>query len=107
MKAFKGKSFVAPIEKDRKEMGKFQEKIDQKYVSSRGKSNDEFKNSSFNKGSLPSKNVINRKKNKKWTYGEIFLVSIIVLMISFFIFLLVSIVFFPSEDENKKNNDVI
>jgi hypothetical protein len=34
-----------------------------------------------------------------------FLFSLIVLMISFFIFLLVSIVFFPSEDENKKNTD--
>ena len=106
MKAFKGKSFVAPIEKDRKEMGKFQEKVDQKYVSSKGKISNGYKNSSSSMGSLPSKNSINRKKNKKWTYGELFLISFIVLMISFFIFLLISIVFFPSEDENKKNNDL-
>ena len=53
MKAFKGKSFVAPIEKDRKEMGKFQEKVDQKYVSSKGKISNGYKNSSSSMGSLP------------------------------------------------------
>ena len=47
MKAFKGKSFVAPVEKDRKEMGKFQEKVDQKYVSSRGKISNGYKKGDF------------------------------------------------------------
>ena len=44
MKAFKGKSYFAPVEKDRKEMGKFQEKVDQKFVSSRGKISSGYKN---------------------------------------------------------------
>ena len=102
MKAFKGKSYFAPVEKDRKEMGKFQEKVDQKFVSSRGKISSGYKNAPSAMGNLPSKTAIARKKNKKWTYGEIFLISLIVLMISFFLFLLISIVFLPSEEDNPK-----
>jgi len=104
MKAFKGKSKTAPVEKDRKEQGKYQENISHKQVSSRRKITSNYLNKEKDLGNIPSSKPV-RKKYKKWGYFEYFIIMIIFGIIFLFIFLLISVIFFK---DNKKefNNEI-
>jgi hypothetical protein len=104
MKTFKGKSKTAPVEKDRKEQGKYQENISHKQVSSRRKITSSYLNKEKDLGNLPSSKPV-RKKYKKWGYFEYFIIMIIFGIIFLFIILLISVIFFK---DNKKefNNEI-
>jgi len=104
MKAFKGKSKIIPVEKDRKEQGKFQENMSHKQNSSRRKISSSYLNKEKELGKLPNSKPV-RKKNKKRSYCEYFIISFIFGIIFLFIFLLISVIFFK---DNKKelNNDL-
>ena len=52
MKAFKGKSKIIPVEKDRKEQGKFQENMSHKQISSRRKISSSYLNKEKELGKL-------------------------------------------------------
>ena len=104
MKAFKGKSKIIPVEKDRKEQGKFQENMSHKQISSRRKISSSYLNKEKELGKLPNSNPV-RKKNKKRSYCEYFIISFIFGIIFLFIFLLISVIFFK-DNEKELNNDL-
>ena len=104
MKAFKGKSKIIPVEKDRKEQGKFQENMSHKQNSSRRKISSSYLNKEKELGNLPNSKPV-RKKNKKRSYCEYFIISFIFGIIFLFIFLLISFIFFK-DNEKKLNNDL-
>ena len=104
MKAFKGKSKIIPVEKDRKEQGKFQENMSHKQNSSRRKISSSYLNKEKELGNLPNSKPV-RKKNKKRSYCEYFIISFIFGIIFLFIFLLISVIFFK-DNEKKLNNDL-
>ncbi len=104
MKAFKGKSKIIPVEKDRKEQGKFQENMSHKQNSSRRKISSSYLNKEKELGNLPNSKPV-RKKNKKRSYCEYFIISFIFGIIFLFIFLLISVIFFK-DNEKELNNDL-
>ncbi len=104
MKAFKGKSKIIPVEKDRKEQGKFQENMSHKQNSSRRKISSSYLNKEKELGNLPNSKQV-RKKNKKRSCCEYFIISFIFGIIFLFIFLLISVIFFK-DNEKKLNNDL-
>ncbi len=93
MKAFKGKSYVAPVEKDRKELGKFQEKVTQKYHSSKGKISSKYKENYDKTNNIPRKKLTGKKGKNKWTFSNYFFLLIIILFISLLLFAVYSSVF--------------
>ncbi len=104
MKAFKGKSKIIPVEKDRKEQGKFQENMSHKQNSSRRKISSSYLNKEKELGNLPNSKPV-RKKNKKRSYCEYFIISFIFGIIFLFIFLLISVIFFK-DNEKELNSDL-
>ena len=104
MKAFKGKSKIIPVEKDRKEQGKFQENMSHKQNSSRRKISSSYLNKEKELGNLSNPNPV-RKKNKKWGCREYFIISFIFGIIFLFIFLLISVIFFK-DNEKELNKDL-
>ena len=104
MKAFKGKSKIIPVEKDRKEQGKFQENMSHKQNSSRRKISSSYLNKEKELGNLPNSKPV-RKKNKKRSYCEYFIISFIFGIIFLFIFLLISVIFFK-DNEKELNKDL-
>jgi len=99
MKAFKGKSKIIPVEKDRKEQGKFQENMSHKQISSRRKITSGYLNKEKDLGNLPNSKPI-RKKYKKWGYCEYFIIIFIFGIIFLFIFLLFSVIFFKNNEKD-------
>lgn len=104
MKAFKGKSKIIPVEKDRKEQGKFQENMSHKQNSSRRKISSSYLNKEKELGNLPNSKPV-RKKNKKRSFCEYFIISFIFGIIFLFIFLLISVIFFK-DNEKELNSDL-
>ena len=98
MKAFKGKTFVAPVEKERKELGKFKEKLDHKLFSSHRKISNNYKYQKSNLGSMPT----NPKKGKR-KLSYILLGSLIGLSL-LFVFLIITVVLVPSSEGNNNDN---
>lgn len=95
MKAFKGKTYTAPVEKDRKEQGKFKEKVDHKTLSSRGKiakKNDKY-------SSIHSNPTYT--KRKRLSVGDYTLLFVIILLFLLFIFLIVSLIFSPTQKQSE------
>ena len=93
MKAFKGKSYVAPVEKDRKELGKYQEKVTQKFHSSKGKISSKYKENYEKANNLPSKKIFGKKGKKKWSFCNYFILGVILLFVFLLIFAIYSTIF--------------
>ena len=99
MKAFKGKSKIIPVEKERKEQGKFQENMSHKQISSRRKITSGYLNKEKDIGNLPNSKPF-RKKFKKLSYCEYFIIIFIFGIIFLFIFLLFSVIFFKNNEKD-------
>ena len=98
MKAFKGKSYVAPVEKDRKELGKFQEKVTQKNHSSRGKISSKYKENYDKTNNIPRKKLPSKKSKSKWSFSNYFILLVIILFISLLLFAIYSSIFNKEKD---------
>ena len=101
MKAFKGKTFVAPVEKERKELGKFKEKLDHKLFSSHRKISNNYKYQKSNLGSMPTNP---KKGKKKLSYGDYILLGSLIGLSLLFVFLIITVVLVPSSEGNNNNN---
>ena len=93
MKAFKGKSYVAPVEKDRKELGKYQEKVTQKFHSSKGKISSKYKENYDKSNNLPYKKLGGKKSKNKWSFSNYIILSIIIIFVSLLLFAIYSTIF--------------
>lgn len=93
MKPFKGKAFVPPVEKERKEVGKYKEKLDNKFHSSHRKISSQYKIQKSNLGSTPSNPT---KRKKKLSTGDYILLGSLVVLFILFIFLIVTVIIEPS-----------
>lgn len=99
MKTFKGKTYTAPVEKDRKEQGKFKEKVDHKKFSSRGK----ISKKNDNYSSIRANPTYS--KRKKLSIGDYTLLFFIISLIVLFIFLIISLITSPTQED--KSNSII
>ena len=102
MKAFKGKSYVAPVEKDRKELGKYQEKVTQKFHSSRGKISSKYKENYEKAKNIPNKKIYGKKNKNKLSNCNYFLLALLILFVSLLIFAVYSTIF-----KNEKKEEVL
>ena len=93
MKAFKGKSYVAPVEKDRKELGKYQEKVTQKFHSSKGKISSTYRENYDKSNKLPNKKLFGKKSKNKWSISNYVILSIIIIFVSLLLFAIYSTIF--------------
>ena len=100
MKAFKGKSYTPPIEKDRKELGKFQEKVTQKFHSSKGKISSKYKENYEKANNIPHKKLSSKKSKTKWSISNYFLLIVIILFISLLLFAIYSAIFNKPKNED-------
>ena len=101
MKAFKGKTFVATVEKERKELGKFKEKLDHKLFSSHRKISNNYKYKKSNLGSMPTNP---KKGKKKLSYGDYILLGSLIGLSLLFVFLIITVVLVPSTEGNNNDN---
>ena len=90
MKAFKGKSYVAPVEKDRKEQGKYLEKVTQKYHSSRGKISSKYKENYEKANKIPYKKLFGKKGKNKWSTSTWIILGFLLLFIFSLLFAIYS-----------------
>lgn len=86
MNKFKERSYTAPIEKDRNQLGKYKEKLDYKFFISK-------KN---NKANIPKSGVSgivsnNSVSKKKLSTGSVILLSIIIVIGILFLFMILSL----------------
>jgi len=93
MKAFKGKSYVAPVEKDRKELGKYQEKVTQKLHSSRGKISSKYKENYERANKIPYKKIVGKKGKNKWSISTFIISGFMILFIVLLLFAIHSTIF--------------
>ena len=93
MKAFKGKSYVAPVEKDRKELGKFQEKVTQKYHSSRGKISSKYQENYEKANKIPYKKISRKKGKNKWSISTFIIFGFLLLFVVALLFAIYSTLF--------------
>ena len=93
MKAFKGKSYVAPVEKDRKELGKYQEKVTQKHHSSRGKISSKYKENYEKANNIPSKKIFGKKGKNKWSISNFIILGLMLLFVFSLLFAIYSTIF--------------
>ena len=100
MKAFKGKTYTPPVEKDRKELGKFQEKVTQKFHSSKGKISAKYKENYDKANNIPHKKLSNKKNKNKWSISNYFLFAVIIIFISLFLFAIYSTIFNKAKNED-------
>jgi hypothetical protein len=83
MKAFKDKSYSAPVEKIRKDLGKYNEKVDKKVILTRPKQ------TSSDRPLYSNPTNFRRKLN----YGTCFLLFMIFALIFLFIVMIFSVIF--------------
>ena len=100
MKAFKGKSYVAPVEKDRKELGKYQEKVTQKFHSSKGKISSKYRENYDKSNKLPNKKLYGKKSKNKWSTSNYIILSIIIIFVSLLLFAIYSTIFKEEKKED-------
>ena len=93
MKAFKGKSYVAPVEKDRKEQGKYQEKVTQKIHSSRGKISSKYKENYERANKIPYKKIVGKKAKTKCSKSTFIISGFILLFIVLLLYAIHSTIF--------------
>ena len=93
MKAFKGKSYVAPVEKDRKELGKYQEKVTQKLHSSKGKISSKYKENYERANKIPYKKIFGKKGKNKWSISTFIISGFMILFIVLLLFAIHSTIF--------------
>lgn len=86
MNKFKERSYTAPIEKDRNQIGKYKEKLDYKFFISKKNNKVNIPKSGVN--NIVSSNAINRKKN---SIGSFILLSIIGVIGILFFFMVISL----------------
>ena len=99
MKAFKGNSYSAPIERDRKELGKYNEKLDQKFNSSRKRIAQKLKNAPTSLGGRI--NSTGNKRKRPLSTCQIIIVVLIFTMM--FMFMFVSLLV-RNPDQSKGNS---
>ena len=90
MKAFKGKTYTPPVEKDRKELGKYQEKVTQKLHSSKGKISSKYKENYEKANNLPRKKILGKKGKNKMSGCNYFILFIIFTFIGLLFFAIYS-----------------
>ena len=93
MKAFKGKSYIPPVEKDRKELGKYQEKVTQKYHSSRGKISSKYIENYEKANNLPNKKIYVKKSKNKWSIFNYVILILVILFVSSLLFAIYASIF--------------
>lgn len=103
MKPFKGKTFVPPVEKERKEVGKYKEKLDNKFHSSHRKISSQYRVQKSNLGSTPTNST---KRKKKLSTGDYILLGSLVILSILFIFLIVTVIIEPSMNSIDANASV-
>jgi len=86
MNKFKDRSYTAPIEKDRNQMGKYKEKLDYKFFISKKNNKANIPKSGTN--TIVSNNPITRKKN---SLGSIVLLTILIIIGILFIFMIITL----------------
>lgn len=92
MNKFKERSYTAPLDKQRNQIGKYKEKLDYKF----------FLNKSNNKANVPQSgtNTIvtnNPLTKKKLTGGSLVLLSFIAIIGILFLFMIISLLFFRTK----------
>ena len=90
MKAFKGKSYVPPVEKERKELGKYQEKVTQKFHSSKGKIRAGYKENYDKTNNIPHKAISGKRGKQKFSTSSFFILGLIILFVSLLFFAIYS-----------------
>ena len=99
MKAFKGKTYTAPVEKDRKELGKYQEKVTQKYHTSKAKISTKLNEGISKSKHAPRKKIYGKGKDK-WTFYNYFFLIIILIFISLLLLAIYSAIAKKGEKED-------